>query len=65
MFFLSLFFIIFFNLFVINNKYGGAVIAQKSVETNYSVHKENVGTWVVQINQKIIEALKGANATKY
>jgi len=41
-------------------------IAQKSAETNYSVHKETVGAWVVQINQKIIEALnQGGNVGKY
>lgn len=48
--------------------FGGAVIAQKSAETNYSVHKEHVALWVTQINHKIIEALNqggGAGAGKY
>lgn len=49
-----------------NNNNLTLVIAQKSAETNYSIHKENVGAWVVQINQKIIEALnQGRNVGKY
>lgn len=32
-------------------------IAQKSAESNYTGLKENVGSWVVQINQQIIDSL--------